>query len=207
MTEHQSRDVRKEQILNAAFQLFASKGFENSSVDDIASSAGLSKGAIYWHFPSKLEILFELTDRFVHGSQAEIVHMADPDQMGVEALYKSHRAFLERMQTNPAHDLLFNQLVSLSNRYPEIRDRLNQYHREWDDTVSALFDRAVENGHFRAFRTREVAQAINALYDGIMIRAQMDPSINPIEVIETTTKLIYDALVTAAAPRSPEARA
>lgn len=201
MTEHQSRDTRREQILNAAFQLFAGKGFENSSVDEIASSAGLSKGAIYWHFPSKLEILFELTDRFVHGNQAEIVRLADPDQLGIEALYKSHRAFVERMIANPAHDLLFKQLVSLANRYPEIRDRLNQYHREWDDTVTVLFERAIAEGRFRPFPAREVAQAINALYDGIMIRAQMDPTVKLLDVIETTTRLIYDALVI-----NPEAR-
>jgi AcrR family transcriptional regulator len=195
MTEHQSRDIRKEQILNAAFSLFASKGFENSSVDEIASAAGLSKGAIYWHFPSKLEILFELTDRFVHSSQAEIVRLADPEQMGAEALYKSHRSYLERVTTDPAHDLLFNQLVSLANRYPEIRERMNKYHQEWDATLVSLFERAIANGRFRMFPAREVAQAINALYDGIMIRAQMDSTVRPLDVIETTTRLIYDALV------------
>jgi TetR/AcrR family transcriptional regulator len=64
----------REKILEAARQLFATKGFAETSVDEIAELAGVAKGTIYTHFSSKDEILVtilrvgntELTERMEH---------------------------------------------------------------------------------------------------------------------------------------------
>jgi AcrR family transcriptional regulator len=50
------KEVRKVQILDAARDLFFTKGFEGTTVEDIAERTELSKGAIYLYFPSKEEI-------------------------------------------------------------------------------------------------------------------------------------------------------
>ena len=47
----------REKILNTATQLFIQKGSEKTSMQDIAQTAGISKGAIYHHFKSKDEIV------------------------------------------------------------------------------------------------------------------------------------------------------
>ena len=39
---------------------FQSKGYENTTIDDIAAEYGLSKGSIYWYFSSKKDILLDL---------------------------------------------------------------------------------------------------------------------------------------------------
>ena len=54
---------RKDSILVAATNVFAEKGFEASSVDDIAVAANTAKGTIYYHYSSKEEILFELINK------------------------------------------------------------------------------------------------------------------------------------------------
>ena len=58
----------------AARKLFAAHGFEATSVDDIAARAGVAKGALYHHFPSK-EALFA---RVLEGVQAEIAATPPP---------------------------------------------------------------------------------------------------------------------------------
>src|SRR5882757_5028208 len=55
-------------ILAAARRLFAEEGFEATSIDAIAASAGVAKGAVYHHFQSKEEIFTRVLD----GVQAEI---------------------------------------------------------------------------------------------------------------------------------------
>ena len=55
-------------ILSSARKLFASRGFESTSMDDIAAEAGVAKGAIYHHFASKQEIFAQVLDAL----QAEI---------------------------------------------------------------------------------------------------------------------------------------
>ena len=102
MTQHQSRDVRQEKILGASLKLFVSQGFENTNVDEIAHEAGLSKGSIYWYYKSKLDILFELTDRYVNESQQMVIRMAAADKYGTEALYRSHRDFAQGRRKGPA---------------------------------------------------------------------------------------------------------
>jgi AcrR family transcriptional regulator len=55
----QSRS-RRERILDAAFSAFATRGYRDTAVDDIAGAAETSKGGIYFHFPNKEAIFREL---------------------------------------------------------------------------------------------------------------------------------------------------
>jgi AcrR family transcriptional regulator len=55
----QSRS-RRERILDAAFHTFATRGYRETAVDDIAGAAETSKGGIYFHFPTKEAIFREL---------------------------------------------------------------------------------------------------------------------------------------------------
>ena len=52
-----------EKILDAAAALFAEKGYQSTTLQDIIDATGLSKGAVYHHFRSKEEIARELGDR------------------------------------------------------------------------------------------------------------------------------------------------
>jgi AcrR family transcriptional regulator len=61
-------------IVAAARKLFAAHGFEGTSMDDIAARAGVAKGALYHHFPSK-EALFT---RVLDGVQAELAALPPP---------------------------------------------------------------------------------------------------------------------------------
>ena len=55
----QSRS-RRERILDAAFHTFATRGYRDTAVDDIATAAETSKGGLYFHFPTKEAIFREL---------------------------------------------------------------------------------------------------------------------------------------------------
>ncbi len=193
MTEHQTEDVRREQILDAATTLFVEHGYENTTVDEIAKQAGLSKGAIYWYFKSKLEILFALTDRYIHDEQMDVVQMAQNDY-GAETLYKVHSELYRTKMTNPERDQVFCQLNSLASRFPEIGGKLAGYLRDWDQIVSTLIQEAVQDGKFRSTNPLYVSQAISAMYNGLFTRKQLDPNVDVLGVLEVATKLFYDAL-------------
>jgi AcrR family transcriptional regulator len=55
--------VRHERILDAALSVFASRGYRDAAVDDIAEAADTSKGGVYFHFPGKQDIFLALLDR------------------------------------------------------------------------------------------------------------------------------------------------
>jgi AcrR family transcriptional regulator len=57
------RDQRRIQLLDAASEVFASKGYHAAAMDDIAEAAGVSKPVLYQHFPSKLDLYLALLDQ------------------------------------------------------------------------------------------------------------------------------------------------
>ena len=50
----------KEKLLSSAYRLFSTKGFENTTLADIAQEAGYTRGAVYWHFQDKSDLLNQL---------------------------------------------------------------------------------------------------------------------------------------------------
>lgn len=63
-------DERKEEILDVAEQLFAEKGFDNASTNDIIKKIGIARGTLYHHFSSKEEILDAIVERMINRSIA-----------------------------------------------------------------------------------------------------------------------------------------
>jgi AcrR family transcriptional regulator len=75
-------ETRREQLLASACRLFAEKGYEVTSTEEIARKAGLTKGALYFHFKSKEDILLALIE-------------------SVEDRFREHFARLELGRTTP----------------------------------------------------------------------------------------------------------
>lgn len=53
-------EMRKAQLLSSACKLFCSKGYRNTTTEEIARKTGLTKGSLYFHFKNKEDILFSL---------------------------------------------------------------------------------------------------------------------------------------------------
>ena len=79
------RDVseeRKEQILDAAAEVFSRKGFDKARMDDIVEKTGLSKGALYWYFKSKDEIFEALVvDKHPYKKVLPLIMKAEGETM------------------------------------------------------------------------------------------------------------------------------
>lgn len=66
VTTTQKNSIKtKNQLLTAGFRLFGEKGFYRSKLEDVAKIAGLSRGAIYWHFKDKMDFCKELMKKGV----------------------------------------------------------------------------------------------------------------------------------------------
>ncbi len=67
-------------VLTAAEQLFFEKGVANSTLDEIAAAAGVTRGAVYWHFASKSDLFLQL----YNAAQLPRVDMSDAAGSGCE---------------------------------------------------------------------------------------------------------------------------
>src|SRR5213593_1746363 len=79
----------RDELLTAALRVFARRGYREAGVDEIAAEAGYSKGALYWHFSGKEELLMALIEERIDAPTREMVALlesAPPERdMSVEA--------------------------------------------------------------------------------------------------------------------------
>lgn len=83
-----------QKILDVAFRLFSTRGFDKTSIQDIVDGLGMSKGAIYHHFKSKEEILQRLCDMMYEDTGWLTEIKSDPTLTGLQ---KIHRLFLYQL--------------------------------------------------------------------------------------------------------------
>lgn len=111
--------AKSAQIINGARDAFIELGYEGTSVDDIASRAGVSKPTIYKHFPDK-EALF-LT--FIHGEcetqAARVFSIEIKDTDPRQALLEVARSYIDLIFSEFAQDI-FRLAVSETKRFPQI---------------------------------------------------------------------------------------
>jgi AcrR family transcriptional regulator len=113
----QGREARDE-LLAAALRVFARRGYREAGVDEIAAAAGYSKGALYWHFSGKDDLLLALLEERIDAPTREMVALlesAPPERdMSVEA----SREFARRLSRRRDAVLLEREYWSLAIRDP-----------------------------------------------------------------------------------------
>lgn len=72
--------ARRKQILDAATQVFASKGFHRATIKDIAHAAGIADGTIYTYFASKTDVLLGILNRLNESEEREQHFQMQPQQ-------------------------------------------------------------------------------------------------------------------------------
>src|SRR4051795_4008768 len=89
------RDQRRAQLLDAANEVFTTRGYHAAAMDDIAAAAGISKPVLYQHFDSKLDLYLALLDQACD-NLAEVVRDAlDSNDDNADRVVAAMGAFYE----------------------------------------------------------------------------------------------------------------
>src|SRR4051795_12168531 len=132
----EDRDAR-DVLLTAALRVFARRGYRDAGVDEIATEAGYSKGALYWHFSGKEELLTALLEERIDAPMRErfaLLASAPPERdMSAEAT----RAFALQLREAREALLLEREYWSLAIRDPVLRARYCERQKELRDALAA----------------------------------------------------------------------
>jgi AcrR family transcriptional regulator len=165
-------EERKMQLLMSAQKLFTKKGFKETTTNEIAADAKLTKGALYFHFKNKEDILFELI-KHVTGHMSKVV-VEKSDKLKSPKDYM--KLFLECEGIGCEHgELAFNlnfwvQALSI----PKIKRHLN---RKFSD-LTEKFIETVDSKYARTKNEkRQLAILTFSIVDGLIIRQIMDESV------------------------------
>jgi AcrR family transcriptional regulator len=95
MLRSQHAEATRRAVLDAARSLFGRKGYAQTSVDEIADAARVTKGAVYHHFPGK-EALFRAVHAEVEAeAQARTVEAGNPQQPPIDQIVAMMNAYLD----------------------------------------------------------------------------------------------------------------
>lgn len=186
---------RRSQILNAAAQVFSKKGFAEARMDDIVEETGLSKGALYWYFKSKDDIIFGIIDRIF---QREFVEL-ESSLEGTPSAAAGLRLFTEvavkdirrMMRLMP----IAYEFLALAFRNRAVRRALKGYMGRYLDLLIPLIQRGIDKGEFRPVDPLHVAIAAGAIIEGTILLWVYDKrSVDPEEHIRGGIELILAGL-------------
>ncbi len=133
----QDPEAKREEILDAATELFTQNGYEGTSLKAIASAAGVTANTIYWYFPDKDTLLVGVVDRLVLAALTELSALED------EPLAKQLLWVVQRLRE-------YHQLVTAVHARADTSPPIDAWHRRFHD----LADDILEEG-FRQAGTSE----------------------------------------------------
>jgi len=136
MTRESPVDSRQE-ILRTAARLFQQRGYDATSMNDVAAALKLSKGGLYHHFQSKDEILFEIMNHAMEMTQERVIapvrSIADP----LERLRALIRLHIE-VVLSPRDREITVMLHENHPLPPALRKRINHRKKEYVHFVESL---------------------------------------------------------------------
>lgn len=139
-------ELTRQKLLDAAEVLFSDRGVSNTSLADIAAAAGMTRGAIYWHFKNKVD-LFEAMHARVRLSADEIESeaMAAPDPVSGLRDYwiKSLLKVAHDDQRRRVIDILFRKCEYV-DEYQAASLRTSEWCAEIVQAMTVIFARAAE---------------------------------------------------------------
>ncbi len=104
---------KKEQIINAAIELFAQKGFEGTSIRDLAAKADVNVAMVNYYFGSKeklFEALVEMKASSARGRLEEVLH--DKNLTAIQKIDKVIDSYIERLFNNRQfHRVIYQELI------------------------------------------------------------------------------------------------
>jgi len=132
-------DLREEQILDAAEDLLARRGFVHMTVSDIAEAAGMTRGALYFYFASKQDVLVALVARTVQALQEKSGAVLSDTGPVADVISTA----LERTaQQWREHGVVMRAAVDFGSTVPEVDRLWTGTAHAFAEAVTALMGRA-----------------------------------------------------------------
>lgn len=164
---------RRAEIVAALRQCMLQKGYAETSLTDLAKSAGMSVSHFLYYYPGKDAVLVELCEQFVKRAYEDIAeHKARPPRERIEAL--ADNLFVRGAIARSEFSIL-RELNALATHRPEVRDWLRRFDAWIVRYLSDLFSKAPRQAGLSAADAAEIAAAV---WMGLVNNSDFDAKLN-----------------------------
>jgi AcrR family transcriptional regulator len=181
--KEREKERRRQQIMLAAKRVFSEKGFNKTTMEDIARESELSTGTLYLYFKNKEELFASLSFRILQYLLIRLEHVnRDPDKGPEEKILSLKEAMFDVYDFDPAIIINMFHLQSsetLMNLSPDILSEIKELSRKSLGEMAKIFQEGIQEGVFVDKHPIALADIIWALFSGLVLWEESKRIINP----------------------------
>jgi AcrR family transcriptional regulator len=195
MTRGDSQEQTRQRLLDAAQKLFAKKGLDRTSVEDIAAAAGYSRGAFYSNFKTKGDLFIELLRRDHERADAEFSALLN-DELTVEDIQARTRDIYSKLYRDTEGFMAWTEARLLSARDARFRAKLNSLMKVKRDHIVQLIEYfSKRTGSSPEMPPAIMAMGFMSLVEGVKLFAASDPGEMSPANAESVLALFVDSIM------------
>ncbi len=171
-----SKAERQQEILMAALQAFAEKGYDKTTIEDIVRISGLSKGTLYWYFTNKEAIFAALVNMVFEGMWQPIeavsqqtIGQPPPDRLR-QLLLNMSVAVDDSLNWVGLYADFFNQAW----QNPPLRDQFREFYTRLTGAIVPIVQQGIDDGTFRQVDAAVATRMLVGALDGYWFQQILD---------------------------------
>ena len=184
-TKDEAQETRNG-ILDAAEHLFSERGVSRTSLEDIAQAAGVTRGAIYWHFKDKRDLFAAMVDRVTLPMEAMVARSSDEsNEDPITSLKACAVSALKSTAVNPQVQRVFDIVTHKCEYLGEmagVNNRISSIQKGCVDRSEQAIRNAIKRGLLPAgVNARLAAVGLDAMLYGLISNWLANPGYLPLE--------------------------
>ncbi len=192
------RQARREQILEAARQVFAAQGFHNTRMSDIAQAINVSQGTLYHYFRSKDELFLAVLDVWNEQIKGIVEQLPQADMAVTDKFWMVNQLAVTFFETG--EDLLpvLVEYWAYLLHNPEAAAKFHEFYLTMQESFKAIIQEGIEAGEFKPVDVDLASALPIIILDGTtLLTAVLGKDVmRPMEQVKLTQQLVFEGFLT-----------
>ena len=195
LTRKESQAHTRECLMRSAALVFARRGLQQASIDEVAEDAGFTKGAFYANFKSKEELFLAMLDERFAKRLEDIEAAIAAEGDAAEKARLAGDSFVAQMRADPEWERLFLEFGAYAARDDDFREELVTRYRAMTDRIAAALEsHGSQMDKQPALPYQQVAQMCGVMANGFALEKLLDPESVPDEMYGTMLAVFFAGL-------------
>jgi AcrR family transcriptional regulator len=182
-------------LMQAAAKVFARRGLQQASIDEVAEQAGYTKGAFYANFKNKEELFLAMLDERFAARLEEIERAAATDEAPEQQARQAGADFNRAISSDPEWERLFLEFSAHAARNEDFREELVTRYRSLRASIAELYRGRIEReGGEPPIPVEQMALMTFAMANGFALEKLLEPDAVDDELYGTMLMVFFTGL-------------
>jgi AcrR family transcriptional regulator len=182
-------DRRRQEVVDTAAELFAERGYVDTSISDLSEATGIKTGGLYHYIGSKEQLLIQILDDLLEPILRRVEEIAADGDEAEAQLRTFVRAWMEHNAEHRAHMLVFNQERHVIEREPQWR-RIRGSRKRFEAVLDGILARCERDAGLHFPDRRVTLMALLGMVNSTPLWFDADGRLTPGEIADGFCDLV-----------------